>query len=82
MEVTFTAKDLLKEIEFELLKNLNNIEFTSKSEKLSAADVFIVTVPTPIDKFKKPDFSALINASKMIGEIIKSRINKKFPIIL
>ena len=46
------------------------------------SDVFIITVPTPIDKFKKPNLNALINASKMIGKIIKSRISKKYPIII
>ena len=60
----------------------NNLLFTDNLKDLYDSDVFIITVPTPIDKFKKPDFSALINASKMIGKIIKSRINKKFPIII
>ena len=60
----------------------NNLFFTDNFEDLYDSDVFIITVPTPIDKFKKPDFNSLINASKMIGKIIKSRISDKFPIII
>ena len=48
----------------EISRNLTNIFFdlTSDYEKLIVADVFIITVPTPIDKHKKPDLTALQNA--------------------
>ena len=74
--------DKTLEMNREELISQNNIFFTDNLKDLYNSDVFIITVPTPIDKFKKPDFSSLINASKMIGEIIKSRISKKFPIII
>ena len=38
---------------------------------LSSANIFIVTVPTPIDAHKKPNLKPLISASKMIGEVLK-----------
>ncbi len=38
---------------------------------ISLANVYIVTVPTPIDKHKKPDLSYLISASKMIATVLK-----------
>ena len=44
------------------LKNLNNIKFTSDKNSLIDADVFIITVPTPIDKFNIPDLKALKEA--------------------
>ncbi|SHG69765.1 UDP-N-acetyl-D-galactosamine dehydrogenase [Chryseobacterium oranimense] len=44
---------------------------TSELNDISDCNVFIVTVPTPIDKYKAPDLSSLISASKMLGEIIK-----------
>lgn len=38
---------------------------------ISSANIYIVTVPTPIDEYKKPDLSPLLSASKMIGEVLK-----------
>jgi UDP-N-acetyl-D-galactosamine dehydrogenase len=40
-------------------------------EDLKACNVFIVTVPTPINKFKAPNLKPLLDASKMIGKILK-----------
>jgi UDP-N-acetyl-D-galactosamine dehydrogenase len=42
-------------------------------KKLSDCNVFIVTVPTPIDKYNAPDLKPLLTASKMLGEILKRR---------
>jgi len=47
------------------------LEFTSTQEMLSECQIYIVTVPTPIDPFNKPDLSPLKNASKLIGEVLK-----------
>lgn len=44
---------------------------TSNLNDISEANVYIVTVPTPIDKYNAPDLKPLISASKMLGEIIK-----------
>ncbi|MCS3531378.1 nucleotide sugar dehydrogenase [Chryseobacterium sp. JUb7] len=44
---------------------------TSKLTDISDANIFIVTVPTPIDKYNAPDLKPLISASRMLGEIIK-----------
>ena len=58
-----------------LQKNLKSVEifYTSNYEDLSDADIFIVTVPTPIDSFKMPDFSFLKSASKIIGLALKNK---------
>lgn len=40
-------------------------------EELATAQVYIVTVPTPIDKFNAPDLSPLIKASEMLGKVLK-----------
>ncbi|RKT01335.1 nucleotide sugar dehydrogenase [Chryseobacterium defluvii] len=40
-------------------------------EEISNANVFIVTVPTPIDRFNSPDLNPLLKASEMLGKIIK-----------
>lgn len=57
----------------EISKNelLNNIIYTSNPEDLRDCNIFIVTVPTPIDKYKSPDLGFLIDASKMIGQVLK-----------
>ena len=57
------------------LKDKENIIFTSKLDKLVQAEVFIVTVPTPIDSFKKPNLNPLINATSTIGKVLKTKIN-------
>ncbi len=54
-------------------KYFKEITFTSKVEDLANADIFIVTVPTPIDKAKKPNLQPLINANKTIGYVIKEK---------
>jgi UDP-N-acetyl-D-galactosamine dehydrogenase len=46
------------------------LRFSTDIEDLAQANVYIVTVPTPIDRFKRPDFSALQAASRTIGEVI------------
>jgi UDP-N-acetyl-D-galactosamine dehydrogenase len=44
--------------------------FTSKEEDIKPCEVYIVTVPTPIDKNNAPDLTPLINASEMIGRVV------------
>ncbi len=44
---------------------------TSDIQEITGCNVFIVTVPTPIDKYNAPDLKPLLTASKMLGEIIK-----------
>ena len=63
---------------------LENAEiiFTTNKSKLKLADVFIVTVPTPINNKKNPDLNPLINASTTIAEIINSREKNSKPIMI
>jgi UDP-N-acetyl-D-galactosamine dehydrogenase len=51
--------------------NTNSLTLTSTLIDLTYCDVFIVTVPTPIDQFKSPDLTCLVRASEMLGSIIK-----------
>ncbi len=74
--------DKTNEISEEHFLCQKNLLFTDKLEDIYEADVFIITVPTPIDKFKKPDLSFLKKVSKLVGNIIKVRVKKKYPIIL
>jgi len=47
------------------------LKFSSNIDELKSYNVFIVTVPTPIDQFKAPDLTPLLNASEMLGRLIK-----------
>ena len=52
------------------LQLANLLKFTNNIDDIRKCNVYIVTVPTPIDKFKRPDLSPLINASKLIGSVL------------
>ncbi|MFT0533629.1 Vi polysaccharide biosynthesis UDP-N-acetylglucosamine C-6 dehydrogenase TviB [Castellaniella hirudinis] len=47
------------------------LRYASDMAELAAANVFIVTVPTPIDRYKQPDLSPLVRASETIGRVLK-----------
>ena len=47
------------------------LKFSSQVTDLSNSNIFIVTVPTPINQFKSPDLGPLLNASKMLGTVLK-----------
>lgn len=48
------------------------LEYSANVEDLSQCNVFIVTVPTPIDEHKQPDLTPLVKASETLGKVIKS----------
>jgi len=48
------------------------LTFTSRPNDLADCNVYIVTVPTPIDKHNRPDLSYLQNSSKMVGAMLKT----------
>jgi len=52
------------------LKAATRLSFSSNADDLKACNVFIVTVPTPIDRHKRPDLSALHAASRTVGGAI------------
>lgn len=49
----------------------NGMQFTLSVDDIKDCNVYIVTVPTPIDKHKKPDLTPLIKASETIGKVLK-----------
>ena len=65
-----SGKDKNLEFKKEDLISSNNIFFTSDEEELKSVNCYIITVPTPIDKAKKPDLVPLLKASEMIGNMI------------
>ena len=65
-----SGRDRTREVEPDDLDH-PSLRFTSDPTELSAADFFIVTVPTPIDQARRPDLSALLHASRTVGEALK-----------
>lgn len=59
------------EVESAELKEASLLRYSSDADELAQANVFIVTVPTPIDTYKRPDLTPLIRASETIGKILK-----------
>ena len=65
--------DRTNEISRHALKNTLKLIFTFKLAELQKANIYIITVPTPIDKYKKPDLSSLKEASKVVGKFLKQK---------
>jgi UDP-N-acetyl-D-galactosamine dehydrogenase len=64
--------DLTQEMSAEQLKGSAQLKFSANTEDLAQANVYIVTVPTPIDEQKKPDLSPLKGASQMLAKTLKN----------
>ena len=65
--------DKTNEISKDRLKNCN-VKFTVNPRIISQANFHIVTVPTPIDEYNKPDFKHIKSASELLGKVIKKMI--------
>jgi UDP-N-acetyl-D-glucosamine/UDP-N-acetyl-D-galactosamine dehydrogenase len=63
--------DHTNEAKPEQLRSAGQLTFSANINDIKGCNVYIVTVPTPIDEFKTPDLNPLKGASKMLGEILK-----------
>ena len=63
--------DFTKEATSEEIKSSKKLIFSSDINTIKNCNIYIVTVPTPIDEFKIPDLRFLKDASKMVGKILK-----------
>ncbi len=66
-----SGHDATLEVSSDELAEAGQLHFTVDSNELARANIFIVTVPTPIDEYKQPDLSPLYSASKTIGAVLK-----------
>ena len=64
--------DRKSDSEIDNFQKIDSLEFTDSLEGLNNIDVFIVTVPTPINDNKEPDLSFIMEASRTIGKLINS----------
>jgi len=60
-----------QETSAEELAVAKQLRFATEIEALRDRNVFIITVPTPVDEHKRPDFTPLIRASQMVGGVLK-----------
>ena len=67
------SSDQLKEVlpKFNLSLTTNKLEVTNQIDDIKDCNIYIVTVPTPIDKNKRPDLTPLMKASETIGKVLK-----------
>lgn len=62
--------DSTLECSSEELQEANTLTYSTNVDELKACNVYIVTVPTPIDDHKQPDLTPLIKASEMLGKVV------------
>jgi len=75
-----SGKDRTNEADLEALSYAMNLSskgnlglsFSHNVDELKFCNVYIVTVPTPIDQFKAPNLTPLLKASEMIGKVLKT----------
>ena len=65
------GEDSNLEITLEELKDAIHLSFTTNLDDIKDCEIFIITVPTPIDKNKKPDFTPLATSSRAVGTVLK-----------
>lgn len=63
--------DCTLEVESQDLKMAKFLQFSTNLEDLREAQIYIITVPTPIDAFNKPDLAPLKAASRSVGQVLK-----------
>ena len=80
-----SGHDRTNETSTEELKTAELLDFTADPAELAAAYVFIVTVPTPIDRAKRPDLTPLEKASATVGRALKARAEQgatSLPVVI
>lgn len=65
------GRDSTLEVDAERLSGEARITFTDEPGELATCDIFIVTVPTPIDTANRPDLSPLISATEIVGAAMR-----------
>ena len=65
------GRDTTLEVSDDELREASHLSFTTDTADLAAANIYIVTVPTPIDAHKRPNLTPLIKASETLGKVLK-----------
>ncbi len=65
------GKDSSLEVDADELVQARHLTYTTNPDDLAGCNVFIVTVPTPVDEHKRPDLTPLVKASQTLGKVMK-----------
>src|SRR5688500_18645620 len=65
------GRDNTLEVSAEELSRATRLRFSADLEGIRACNIYIVTVPTPIDGAKRPDLTPLVKASEALGRVLK-----------
>lgn len=65
------GEDFTLETTAEELLAAEHLNFTTAIDDLRSSNCFIVTVPTPVDQYKRPDLTPLLKASETVGKVLK-----------
>jgi UDP-N-acetyl-D-glucosamine/UDP-N-acetyl-D-galactosamine dehydrogenase len=71
IEALRAGKDSTLEVGDDELKSASHLSFSRDLDDIANCNVYIVTVPTPIDAHKRPDLTPLVKASEAIGKVLK-----------
>ena len=66
-----SGNDITFEVDSVDLRKAKKLLFTDKLDDIAECNIFIITVPTPIDSNKLPDLNPLIRASELVGKVLK-----------
>ena len=66
-----TYVDVTNEIETSELKKATHLKFSDEIDSIRDSNIFIITVPTPINENKQPDLKPLLDASENVGSVLK-----------
>jgi len=66
-----TGVDRTLETSNDELTEATQLTYTTSADELAQCNIYIVTVPTPINEFKQPDLTPLEKASALLGKVIK-----------
>jgi UDP-N-acetyl-D-galactosamine dehydrogenase len=64
-------KDSTLELTTKELQEAKFLKFTTNPEDIKSSNIYIITVPTPIDKYLQPDLTPLIKATETVGKVLK-----------
>jgi UDP-N-acetyl-D-galactosamine dehydrogenase len=66
------GEDRTLECSPEELRSVPHLRYSANATDLQAAQIFIITVPTPVDQANRPDMTLLIKASETVGKVLKA----------
>ncbi|MBF0158972.1 MAG: Vi polysaccharide biosynthesis UDP-N-acetylglucosamine C-6 dehydrogenase TviB [Magnetococcales bacterium] len=66
-----TGCDRTLEVDSAALQQATQLAFTTRLEEIASCNIYIVAVPTPVDRHRQPDFTPLLGASQTVGQVLK-----------